>query len=100
MFCYFLCIHLFFPGLSRDGEDAHEDGDNVSIHLPLVQTREQFLEQRSHSIRTVEQTINDIKHIFQEISHLTVAQDEMIQQFAALTTPFNPPRRALSVVLP
>eukprot|EP01122_Echinamoeba_exundans_P005515 TRINITY_DN1566_c0_g1_i1.p1 TRINITY_DN1566_c0_g1~~TRINITY_DN1566_c0_g1_i1.p1 ORF type:complete len:294 (+),score=67.57 TRINITY_DN1566_c0_g1_i1:332-1213(+) len=70
----------FNPAMDADGgaDDAPGD-DDVSISLPLVQTRDQFLQQRSQSIRAVEGTINEIKGIFTELSVLTMQQDEMIR---------------------
>ena len=64
---------------SDGGADDAPGDDDVSISLPLVQTRDQFLQQRSQSIRAVEGTINEIKGIFTELSVLTMQQDEMIR---------------------
>jgi syntaxin 5 len=56
-------------------EDVIEE---VSITLPLVQTREQFLESRSQSIRAVERTVEELRGIMTQIAFIARQQDELI----------------------
>lgn len=46
--------------------------------MPLVQTKEQYLQQRSQSIRAVERTIEELKGIMSQVARLTHEQDHLI----------------------
>lgn len=52
--------------------------EEVSITLPMVQTREQFLENRSQSIRAVERTVEELRGIMTQIAFIARQQDELI----------------------
>jgi len=60
-------------------ESGQEDViEEVSITLPMVQTREQFLENRSQSIRAVERTVEELRGIMTQIAYIARQQDELI----------------------
>jgi syntaxin 5 len=64
---------------SLDDENPQEDMiEEVSITLPMVQTREQFLETRSQSIRAVEKTVEELRGIMTQIAFIARQQDELI----------------------
>lgn len=46
--------------------------------LPMVQTREQFLENRSQAIRAVEHTVEELRGIMTQIAFIARQQDELI----------------------
>eukprot|EP01120_Amphizonella_sp_Union-15-10_P004514 TRINITY_DN15146_c0_g1_i1.p1 TRINITY_DN15146_c0_g1~~TRINITY_DN15146_c0_g1_i1.p1 ORF type:complete len:290 (-),score=61.54 TRINITY_DN15146_c0_g1_i1:111-980(-) len=61
-------------------EENENPDDNVTIHLPLVQTTETMIETRTNAIRTIESTIEELKSIFQNLATLVSQQAETIQR--------------------
>lgn len=70
-------IYQPFSPVLEDGQEV-DDVDDVSITLPLVQTRDQFIQQRSQSIRTIESTIEELRGIMSQIARISQEQDYLI----------------------
>lgn len=67
----------FNPSLEEE-QPEDDPVEEVSITLPMIQTREQFLENRSQSIRAVERTVEELRGIMTQIAFIARQQDELI----------------------
>jgi len=61
-----------------DDVEDDQNGDEVTIAVPLMQTEDDLILQRANQIRDIESHISDIKTIFEKLSNLVSVQGERL----------------------
>eukprot|EP01125_Pyxidicula_operculata_P017243 TRINITY_DN6032_c0_g1_i2.p1 TRINITY_DN6032_c0_g1~~TRINITY_DN6032_c0_g1_i2.p1 ORF type:complete len:240 (-),score=40.67 TRINITY_DN6032_c0_g1_i2:52-771(-) len=73
---------LFTPLVLEDEDDMHND--EITIAVPLMQTEDELIVQRTNAVKDIQVHITEIQGIFQKLSHLVNLQSEQIKRFVVI----------------